>query len=188
MRRRRREISLPDRDAAAHAVAARIGRTVHLRQGAKIGAYLTTGSELDTGPLIHLARRRGWRVYVPVIVGPRFAQMRFAPVNGTLRFNRFGIAEPQTDPAEWLAGRWLDLVFVPLLAVGPHGERLGSGAGFYDRAFAHRLHRHTWHRPPLVGIAFDCQRIDSFPLAGWDVPLDALITERALYRIAASDG
>lgn len=187
MRRRRREISLPERSAAAHAVAARIARVVHLHQGARVGAYLTTGSELDTAPLLELARRRGWRMYVPVIVGARSAQMRFAPLNGELRLNRFGIAEPQTKPSTWLAARWLDLVFVPLLAVGPHGERLGSGAGFYDRAFAHRLHRHTWHKPVLIGIAFDCQRIESLPLADWDVPLDALITERALYRIAGSE-
>lgn len=187
MRRRRREISPRARSAAAHAVADRISRIVHLRQGARIGAYLTTGHELDTAPLIELARQRGWQVYVPVIVGPAFAQMRFAPLGGELRLNRYGIAEPQADPADWLAGRWLNLVFVPLLAVGPRGERLGAGAGFYDRAFSHRLNRSSWHKPPLVGIAYDCQRVESFPLAEWDVPLDALITERAAYRITGSE-
>jgi 5-formyltetrahydrofolate cyclo-ligase len=187
MRRRRRELSASQRSAAAHAVAAHVSRIVHLRQGARIGAYLTTSFELDTGPLIELAYRRGWQVYVPVIVGPHFAQMRFAPLGGPLRPNRYGIPEPQTDPANWLSGRWLNLAFVPLLAVGPRGERLGAGAGFYDRAFSHRLNRHTWHKPPLVGIAYDCQRTESFPLADWDVPLDALITERAVYRITGSE-
>lgn len=156
---------------------------VHLRQGARIGAYLAAGSELDTGPLLELARRRGWHVYVPIVVHARSAQMRFAPLDGELRVNRFGIAEPCSHPSAWLAARWLDLVFVPLIAVGPYGERLGSGAGFYDRAFAHRGLRRTWHKPPLVGLAYECQRVPSLPLASWDIALDALITERAFYRI-----
>jgi 5-formyltetrahydrofolate cyclo-ligase len=187
MRRRRRELSASERSAAAHAVAGHVSRIVHLRQGVRIGAYLTTGFELDTAPLIALAQQRGWKVYVPVIVGPHFAQMHFAPLGGPLKLNRYGIAEPQTDPAQWITGRWLNLVFVPLLAVGPRGERLGAGAGFYDRAFSHRLHRHSWHKPPLVGLAYDCQRVESFPLADWDVPLDALITERAVYRITGGE-
>ena len=153
----------------------------------RIGAYLTVGPELDTLPLLELAAKRGWEVFVPRIDSLRGARMSFVRFAGELRVNRYGIPEPaDSREADRIAPRWLDVVFVPLLGVGPNGERLGAGAGFYDRAFAHRLLRRAWRKPQLVGIAYDAQRLDSFASASWDVPLDALITESGFHRFEAT--
>jgi 5-formyltetrahydrofolate cyclo-ligase len=182
MRRLRAALIPAERAAAARAVAQHVARNVRLARGAKVGAYLATRFELDTAPLLVLARKRGWRIFVPVIVSLRGARMRFVPLSADLRINRFGIAEPRARGITGIAPRWLDLVFVPLLAVGPNGERLGAGAGFYDRAFGHRRSRRAWRKPELVGIAFECQRIPQLTAASWDVALDGLITERGIYR------
>ncbi len=190
MRRRRRALSNAERNRAAQAVAERIAHGVRLAHGARVGAYLSAGSELDTRPLLDLAQRSGWQIFVPVVVDARTARMRFAPLRGALRLNRFGIAEPAIvaapGDAGWIAPRWLDVVFLPLLAVGPRGERLGSGAGFYDRAFAYRRLRSTWGKPPLIGLAHDFQRVAALPRAPWDVPLDRLITDRDIYRFRSA--
>jgi 5-formyltetrahydrofolate cyclo-ligase len=66
---------------------------------------------------------------------------------------------------------------MPLLGFDGAGTRLGSGAGYYDRVFAFRRRRHSWHRPLLVGVAFACQRVDHIELGRHDVPLDAIVTE-----------
>jgi len=149
-----------------------------LPPGARVGIYLTHGSELDTAPLIAMAQRRGWRLYVPVLLPSRTRGMVFAPLDGPMQRNRYGISQP-ADSTLRLHPRWLDLVYVPLVAFGSRGERLGSGAGYYDRAFTFR---HGRNRPRLVGLAFECQQAPALQLQPWDVALDAVVTERATHR------
>jgi 5-formyltetrahydrofolate cyclo-ligase len=78
-----------------------------------------------------------------------------------------------------VTARNLDLVLVPLVGFDTQGNRLGSGAGYYDRSFDFRLRLHD-ARPRLVGLAFDCQETAGLQRAGWDVPLDAIVTESRL--------
>ena len=34
----------------------------------------------------------------------------------------------------------------------------------------------------LIGLAFECQRVNHIPAERWDVPLDALLTEKNFFR------
>jgi 5-formyltetrahydrofolate cyclo-ligase len=79
-----------------------------------------------------------------------------------------------------MPARSLSVVLMPLLGFDGAGTRLGSGAGYYDRVFAFRRRRHSWHRPLLVGVAFACQRVDHIELGRHDVPLDAIVTEQGV--------
>jgi 5-formyltetrahydrofolate cyclo-ligase len=54
------------------------------------------------------------------------------------------------------------------------------GGGWYDRTFAFRRERTT--PPHLVGAAFAAQQVDSVFPEAWDMPLDALCTERDTLR------
>ena len=182
MRRQRASLSPTERASAANAVARRVARELALPRGTRVGLYLSMGSELDTTPLLAFARQRGWRVYVPVLHGREAQSMWFQPLAAPLRPNRFGIPEPHPDAQQRVAPRWLDVVFVPVVAFDDRGHRIGSGAGFYDRTFAYLRHRGPWRKPPLVGLAYDCQRKASIEPREWDVPLDAVVTERSLHR------
>jgi 5-formyltetrahydrofolate cyclo-ligase len=181
LRTRRRAVPPSERTAAARQVALHVDRALHLRHGWRIGVYASLAEELDTTPLIALARRRGCRIYVPVISRrKRSRSMRFVEMMGELRLNRLGIAEPQGRP---LAGvRHLDVVFLPLVGFDARGVRLGMGGGYYDRAFAFRRARTTWHAPRLVGIAYACQQVDEIAPSPHDVLLDAVATERGVIR------
>jgi 5-formyltetrahydrofolate cyclo-ligase len=90
------------------------------------------------------------------------------------------------DAGDTIDARWLDLVLMPLVGFDADGNRLGMGAGFYDRKFAFLRHRRAWRRPLLLGIAFDAQRVERFDAALHDVPLWGVVTERAVYGRAAS--
>ncbi len=190
MRTRRRALSAGERERAGWDVAQTVARHIRAGRGTRVAAYLSVGSELPTGPLLALANERGWQVFVPAVVSARNGRMRFVPLSADLRLNRFGIPEPLVRAADgakgWIDARWLDLAFLPLLAAGPHGERLGSGAGFYDRAFAFLRGRAAWRKPPLIGLAYELQRVPALTRSAWDVPLDALVTERGLYRFSLS--
>ena len=73
-----------------------------------------------------------------------------------------------------------DVVLAPLLAFDRQGGRLGYGMGYYDRTLDHL--RSRGRRPLAIGIAFAAQEVDEVPTGPADVPLDGVITERALHR------
>ena len=93
-----------------------------------------------------------------------------------------GIAEPAGDVT--LGARWLDIVFLPLTGFDRAGVRLGSGGGFYDRAFAFRRWRRFWHAPRLIGLGYAFQELPQLESAAHDVLMDAVVTEQGSVRCA----
>jgi 5-formyltetrahydrofolate cyclo-ligase len=178
---RRRAVASGARAHAARLVARNVARALPLKAGARIALYAALPAELDTTPLIELAQQRGCRIYLPRIDRPRSARgMRFLEMSGALRKNRLGIDEP--DNAASLGARWLDLVFLPLVGFDRSGVRLGTGGGFYDRAFAFRRWRHAWHAPRLVGLGYAFQEVAHIAAAAHDVRMDAVITDEGFIR------
>jgi 5-formyltetrahydrofolate cyclo-ligase len=175
---RRAAQPLTARRAAARLICAHLARAPWFRPGIAVGLYLARDSEVDTAALLALARRRGCRVYLPRITDYAAHRMQLARDGGARRtLNRYRIAEPRgaaTLPAQALA-----LVLMPLVGFDRAGNRLGNGAGYYDRFVANR--RGRGGRPLLIGIAFECQRLEAIPAAAHDVPLDGVITERGLH-------
>jgi 5-formyltetrahydrofolate cyclo-ligase len=189
LRRQVRDLrgGLPDalRASAAAAVARHIAELRLLQQGARVAVYLPRDAELDTRPIVSLARVSGCRVYAPVVTDFSQRRMRFAalgPETRTVR-NRWGVEEPGGRPR--IHGAWLDLVIVPCVAFDDRGQRLGMGAGFYDRHFAYQNWHWGWRRPRLLGVAFDCQRVGRLEPEAWDVALWGVVTEAGVYGHAA---
>jgi len=180
---RRRSVPAQLRAAAAQRLAQHVDRTLHLAAGQRLALYAALPHELDTAPLIALAARRGCLIYLPRIDRAQRARgMRFALMRGALRTNRLGIAEP--EGAATLGARWLDIVFLPLTGFDSRGVRLGSGGGFYDRAFAFRRWRRVWHTPLLVGLGYAFQELPRLEAAAHDVLMDAVVTEEGMKRCA----
>jgi 5-formyltetrahydrofolate cyclo-ligase len=161
---------------AAVAVAHHIRRILKLRPGMRVAVYAPLPSELDTGPLIQLARQRGCHVYLPRITDPRRRRMQFVESSGPMRRNHLGILEPVQ--LRRISARRLDLVFVPLVGFDATGMRLGMGAGYYDRAFAFLRRRRYWIHPRLIGLAYSFQQVPHIEGAVHDVHLNAVVTER----------
>jgi len=179
LRSRRRALSLAQRANAARIICRHVAHSRWLHGARPIGLYVSVGFEVGTEPLRRLAHQRFCPVYVPRISDYRARAMLFARDHHDLSLtNRHGIPEPAV--AETLPARSLSVVFLPLLGFDGTGTRIGSGAGYYDRAFAFRRRRHSWHRPLLVGIAFACQRVDHIERGPHDVPLDAVVTEQGV--------
>jgi 5-formyltetrahydrofolate cyclo-ligase len=186
LRARRAKLSAAQRRAAARLIAAHVARTRWLHGGRAIGLYAATGYEVATGFLYDLARQRHCPVYLPRIYDYRQHRMMFALESAiSARRNRYGILEPDTHRT--ISARALSIVFMPVLGFDARGARLGSGAGYYDRLFAFRRHRHSWHRPLLVGIAYRCQEVESIDLQEHDVLMDALVSEEGVRYFGAKE-
>lgn len=131
-----------------------------------IGAYLAMGSELSLDPVIEALRQQGRTLAAPRLEGDTMHFVALG-VQMTLAPGARGFREPPPGPAMTPA-----CLLMPLLAVDPSGNRLGRGAGHYDRWLA----RQTAPLPRLIGIAFDGQVVETVPAEPHDVPLDAIAT------------
>jgi 5-formyltetrahydrofolate cyclo-ligase len=171
-------------DPALHRLHSRkaarlIARLPQFSTGRRVAIYLPFDREIDTAPLIAAARRRGVRLFVPVVSDRRHGRLTFHPLSSRLRRGAFGILVPAGGGAT-VAARWLHLIVVPFVGVDGAGRRLGMGGGFYDRAAAFRGLRKQWRGPRLIGFGFDCQRVDSVGAEVWDLRFDATATEKGL--------
>jgi len=171
--------------------AARASLRLSLRHGLllraqRIGFYLPNGGEFDSHPLLNQALLMQRECYLPLV--PRRGRvLRFGRIGRNTRMttNRYGIAEPVD--AQPLRARQLDLLLIPLVGFDCQGYRLGMGGGYYDATLAFMHHRRLWRKPRLVGVAYECQRVEMLPHDPWDMPLDAVLTERQLYRFNSND-
>jgi 5-formyltetrahydrofolate cyclo-ligase len=144
--------------------------------GEVVSAFMPMRSEVDVRPLMFAFSAKGARVCVPAILDKTTIEFRELVRGAPLIDMGFGTVGPGPEAAV------LDptLMFVPLAAFDNAGNRIGYGAGYYDRAIQ-RL-RDKGITPRLVGVAFDCQQVDVVPFEPHDVPLDAMLTESGLRR------
>jgi 5-formyltetrahydrofolate cyclo-ligase len=169
--------------AAAQGLYRQLSHHPLFRRARSIALYLPNDGEIDPRPLLRCAQKRGKQTYLPVLSPWPRTKMVFQRVRAgeRLRPNRFRIAEPLSR-VRWQRKVWtLDLVLLPLVGFDEYGGRLGMGGGFYDRSLAYRARRTTWHKPTLLGLAHECQKVDRLQQAGWDVPLQGTVTDRRWY-------
>lgn len=190
MRSRRRALSSADKRNAALSFAGVANSSLLVRPGSHIAVYHAYRDEADLSALITLARSRGCRLYLPRITQLRSNRMQFFhfPLNAALHPNAYGIPEPASNGSAPISLRNLDLIFMPLVAFDDAGWRLGSGAGFYDRCLHHLRTDRYWRRPKLIGVAYEFQRVARLGAQPWDVPMDAVLTERSLRRLPTNRG
>ncbi|SER10153.1 5-formyltetrahydrofolate cyclo-ligase [Solimonas aquatica] len=173
-RTRRLQLSAATRQHAAQAAAQQALRALRARGVRMVSAYLETGSELSTAPLLAALHATGIRIALPcTLADARLCFVRWRP-GERLRHKRHGIREPARRGARLLRHQ-LDVMLLPLLGFDAHGTRLGAGGGYYDR---YLQTPRPLRRPLLVGYAYAIQEFDTLPREPWDVRLDAVLSER----------
>lgn len=140
-----------------------------------IHTYVSSkNNEVDTHELIRLLLKQGKRVVVPV-ADKSTKQLRHAEIFSLSELvpGAYGILEPKMYRP--VSSHALEVVVVPALAVDRKGNRLGFGAGFYDR-FLHGL------GIPIVALAYNFQVVDAVPSEETDVPVSFLVTESSIIK------
>ena len=179
LREQRRALSAQAQRRAARDLYRQLAQHPLFRRARHIALYLANDGEIDPRLLQAAAQARGKQVYLPLLRSwPRNAMLfqRISP-REKLVANRFGIAQPRPKARRQRKAWALDLLLLPLVGFDPYGGRLGMGGGFYDRCLAYRSRRQHWHSPRLIGLAHSCQQVQRLPLASWDIPLSATVTD-----------
>jgi len=165
-----------DAQRSAHDQA--IGRTllelVRARNAGAVACYWPFNGEPDITPFCRQLMAEGHRLALPVIEGENGFRMHFHAwrADTVLAENRYGILEPQaTEP---LPVSCFDMLLMPLVGYDRSGNRLGMGAGYYDRCLESVRDQQT---PLRVGVAYSLQETDPVGGEEWDVPLHGVVNE-----------
>lgn len=172
--------ALPEtfRHTASQAIIAHCLNGLALPDKACVSGFWPIRSEIDPRPLMQALEARGMALCVPAILDAQTIEFRTMSFGDTLVETGFGTMGPPADAPVVDP----DIMLIPLAVFDHAGNRIGYGAGYYDRAIAALHHKNK--RPLLIGVAFDAQRVDHIAHEPHDVALNYILTETGL--IAAS--
>lgn len=176
LKARLKAIPPADRAQRSRAVVDRLLALSEYQQARTLLLFVSLTSEVDTSPAFVHARAAGKRLAVPrtSMADHSMQAVLIEDVARDMVQTRIGVLEPKggalLDPAE------IDLIVVPGLGFGPHGERIGRGAGFYDRFL------NSAPRAVRCAIAMHEQVIAEIPMTVHDAWLDILVTDQEVLR------
>lgn len=173
--------ALADRASRSQSVLANATALPEFGTARTILIYVDARSEVRTRTLIAESLADGRTIAVPWCRdGKRLGLFHLRALDELVP-GRFGILEPESGlrdhPSRTIGPASLDLALLPGVAFDRRGGRLGHGRGYFDRLLAEL-------RPDAVrvGLAFECQLVEEVPMGPHDVRLDAIVTERTVYR------
>ena len=168
----RQNLSIEYQHRASLRVCKRISGLEEYRQAKYIALYQAVRGEISLKSLWDSAPLQGKFCYFPVLQDDE-KTLLFLPANPKTSFiiNRFGINEPDVAKSEAIAPNQLDVILMPLVAFDSFGNRLGMGAGYYDRTLAGINH------PTLIGAAYEFQYHPYIEPQSWDIPLTVVVTQ-----------
>ena len=169
---RRRAIEPAARDAFSRRLAKEGLRLARLWRPRVVSAFHPLGDEPDTAPLFTALAEAGFATALPTVAG-RGSPLVFRlwrPGEPT-RAGAMSIREPLeealiVDP---------DLLFVPLACFDRRGNRIGYGAGYYDRTLARLRAIKPVH---AAGVSYGVCEVAAVPYETHDETLDAVVTEQ----------
>lgn len=144
-------------------------------QHTPLAAYMALPKEPNLIALLRKAIYQNRELYIPRYVSETrsYEMVLIRDLDAQLQPGKYGILEPKPSltgaqppfsaPLNWI---WL----VPAIAFDPKGNRLGRGAGFYDRLL-------QGANGVKIGVAYECQLVDAIPSQDHDIPMDYVVTE-----------
>lgn len=126
-------------------------------------------SEVETGPMIRRALHFGKRVILPKVKGQELALFEIKDFDKDVSPGAWGIPEPvESHPIDLVE---IDLIVTPGAAFDERGNRVGYGAGFYDRIL-------PLYKGVTVALAFEVQIVPDVPVSTHDIPVKKIVTEK----------
>lgn len=149
-------------------------------KGLSVGIYRPLPGEVEPRAIEEHLRAGGARLHYPRMRPEDREKMDFVHVSDTeaeWKKGPYGFEQPHerlpaADPAH------LGLIFVPGIAFGQSGERIGRGKGHFDRFVP--------QAPQAVraALAFDFQLFPSLEQNSWDQPVHWILTEKREIHLA----
>lgn len=184
MKRRRNRLSTIERRTYDEEITEAVLRSQEYRLCRRLFCYMSFGTEFNTENIIHQALNEEKQVFLPrAEAGHR---LEFYRIDGLQALERssYGIPEPVPEEAKRYQGTYpnetseANLMLMPGLAFDCTGNRIGYGAGYYDRYLIRFPARHF----NKIAVCYDFQLLEQIHSEEYDIRADAIITpSRQIY-------
>ena len=178
VKRRRQALTPQEREEKSRCICSAL--LTLLDGSGSVMAYISKPPEVNTDPLVLSLIARGTRVIVPIIERETVSlRLSYLEDPAVLVESTFHVPEPvgheiPARPDE------IGVAIIPLLAFDRQGNRLGYGAGYYDRFLAANPHLKT------IGVAFSCQEMPDLPGEPTDIRMNMVLTESGIIHCPVS--
>lgn len=156
-------------------IRARLVSSGYFQNASVIFSFASFRSEVDTFGIMEESFRSGKKVVVSK-VDLENHQLTLCEIfsTGELESGHMGIPEPaRIDDERKIGISSVDLILVPGAGFDLDGNRIGYGAGYYDRMLAGLK-----NVVPIVAPAFEEQIVESIPAEEHDVKVQVIVTDR----------
>ena len=181
MKSQRNQLSKNIRDEYNCSIREKLFEFDEYRECKIIFSYLSFGSEVDTIDIIGNALDLSKNVYIPRVEGSEMNFYRINNLQGLIR-SKFGVLEPDPSLHEkyntFNLSNKKKLMILPGLAFDSRGNRIGYGAGYYDRCLVN-FDSDDFIK---VALAYNFQIIEDIPSNQYDIPVDYIITPETVYK------
>ncbi|TRX70490.1 5-formyltetrahydrofolate cyclo-ligase [Carboxylicivirga sp. M1479] len=161
------KVSEQDKQQQGAAVHALLEKSEVFKNAKAILMYWAMPDELPTQSFVNK-----WyttkEIYLPVINGDDLKIVRYMGEESLVPGDKYGILEPAGEPID--NEQRIDMVVVPGVAFDTDNNRMGRGAGYYDRILK---------RIPSakkIALAFDFQMVEHVPVEAHDIKMDMVLS------------
>ncbi|MCF7854117.1 MAG: 5-formyltetrahydrofolate cyclo-ligase [Candidatus Pacebacteria bacterium] len=145
-----------------------------------LALYAAAAGELNLKTLFWKCKRQGKELLLPRFNAAEglYEMVLIRDLEGDTCVGHYDIREPLPHCSSFAKKRLQDkrlTWLVPGVAFDSTGNRLGRGAGYYDRLLAET-------KGCKIGVAYDWQILDAVPTDIRDVPMDIVISEKRVLR------
>jgi len=172
--RKRVRIKPEKKRAKEASIRKRLYASADFRKAKSIMFYASFRSEAATMPCIIHALKLKKIVMLPLVDRKRDTLRIFQICDvSELEAGFMGIPEPKVNKKQERHLNDIDVVIVPGSGFDPEGNRLGYGAGYYDKLLSKSKRNIT-----KIALAFEEQIVPRIPGEKHDVRMDKIITEK----------
>lgn len=147
---------------------------ITVMSGNNVAGFWPIKSEIDPRPLMFAMKEHGKKLALPAIIDKQTMLFRRFDSDADLIDMGFGTRGPSSHAPAVTP----ETILLPLSAFDNRGNRIGYGAGYYDRAIASLIE--NGHNPLLIGLGFNCQEVALIPAQSHDQTLAMILTESGL--------
>ena len=148
------------------------------KEAEKIFIYISFGSEVDTKEIIKHSLANNKEIYVPKTDknNKEMVAVKIHSLN-TLIVDKWGILEPKDVDKDKISNDF-DLIIMPGVVFDKQGNRIGYGAGYYDKYICKQNLNTT-----MLALAYEMQIIENINSEAHDVKVDYILSEKELRKI-----
>ncbi len=164
----KKQLTDDDRHAQAVIVHQQLEQTGIFKRAKAILFYWAMPDEIPTRAFINKWYLQK-EIYLPVINGNDLKIVRYEGEHSLVPGDKYGIPEPNGKEID--DENRIEVVVVPGVAFDSNNNRIGRGAGYYDRI----LNRITG--AIKVALAFDFQMVSHVPVEPHDIKMDIVLSK-----------